>query len=129
MSIKKKLESKKFLSQLVDFVEDILVDNAVRSEKQNTPVENSQVDAGFTSDNISETTFISENDPNIRTLVRSQVNRITRETHNLVDTVADRTQNAIFASLNSFSVAGKKWAIKLLTASSAQDVVTLGTSS
>ena len=73
------------------------------SEKQNTTVENAEVEAEFRFDNIDETTFIIEKASNVQTLVRSRVNWITSEMDNVVDAVKNRTQNATLASLDSIS--------------------------
>ena len=62
---------------------------------------------------------------NMKTLERCLIERINKEVNNIVDTVEDRIQNAVFTAIDNIVAPEIELEIKSLKASSEQDVTSV----
>ena len=103
----------------------MVIGNAA-SERQETIVLNEGTnDRDFTVDTSSNNTPIIESMVNVKTLERCFNERIEKEMNNIVDTVADRIQNAILTAIDNIVAPKIELAIRSINASSGRDVTSV----
>ena len=119
---KKRQPSKRLLSQLDDFDQDMIIDNTASERQENVVVNKSTNDRGFTVSNFSNNTAVNESAVDVKTLERCFNGRIDREMSNIVDTVEDRIQNAILTAIDNIVAPKIELAIRSINASSGRDV-------
>ena len=98
---KKRQSNTRFLSQLDDFDQDMIIGNAASKRQENVVVHEGTNDRDFTVSNSSNNTADNESAVNVRTLERCFNERIDREMCNFVDTVEDRIQSAISTAIEN----------------------------
>ena len=91
----KRQSNKRFLSQLGDFDQDMIIGSAVSERQENAVVNEGTNDQVFTVSTSNNSSVINESTVNVKTLERCFNERIDREMSNIIDTVEDRIQNAI----------------------------------
>ena len=122
---KKRQSSRRLLSQLDDFDQDMIFANT-SSERQENVLDNKGTnDRDFTVSNSSNNTAVNESAVDGKTLERCFNERIDREMSNIVDTVEDRIQNAISASIDNIVAPKIGIAIRSINASSGQDITSV----
>ena len=94
-SRKKRQSSRRLLSQLDDFDQDMIIGNAVSERQENTVVNEGTNDRDFTVGTSSNNSVVNVNAMSVKTLERRFNERFDREMNNIIDTVEDRIQNAI----------------------------------
>ena len=92
----KRQSSRRFLSQLDDFDQDMIIGNTSSEGQENVMVNEGTNDQDFTVSNSGNDTAVNESAVNVKTLERCFNERIDREMSNIFDTNEDRIQNAIF---------------------------------
>ena len=97
---KKRQSNKRLLSQLDDYDRDMIIGNAVSERQENAVVKEGTNDRDFTVGTPSNDSMVNGNAMSVKTLERCFNERIDREMSNIVDTVEDRTQNAILAAID-----------------------------
>ena len=122
---KKRQSNKRFLSQLEDFDEDIMIGNAVSESQENTVVNDGTKDRDLTIDASSNNIAINESTVNVKTLKRYFNERIDREMCNIVNTVEDRIQNAILSAIDNIVAPKIELAIRSINASSGRCVTSV----
>ena len=122
---KKRQSSRRLLSQLDDFDQDMIIGNT-SSERQENVLDNKCTnDRDFTVSNSSNNTAVNESAVNVKTLERCFNERIDRAMSNIVDTVEDRIQNAILAAIDNIVAPKIELAIRSINASSGRDVTSV----
>ena len=119
---KKRQSSRRLLSQLDDFDQDMIFGNAASERQENVVVSEGINDRDFTVSNSSNNAAVNESTVNVKTLERCFNERIDREMSNIVDTVEDRIQNAILAAIENIVTPKIELAIRSINASSGRDV-------
>ena len=122
---KKRQSSKRFLSQLDDFDQDMIIGNAASKRQENVVVHEGTNDRDFTVSNSSNNTADNESAVNVRTLETCFNERIDRELSNIADTVEDRIQNAILPAIENIVAPKIELAIRSINASSGRDVTSV----
>ena len=122
---KKRQPSKRLLSQLDDFDQDMIIGNTASERQENVVVNKSTNDRGFTVSNFSNNTAVNESAVDVKTLERCFNERIDREMSNIVDTVEDRIQNAILTAIDNIVAPKIELAIRSINASSGRDVTSV----
>ena len=122
---KKRQTNKRLLSQLDDFDQDMIINNAVSERQENAVVNEGTNDRDFTVSNSSNNTAVNESAMNVKTLERCFNERIDREMSNIVDTVEDRIQNAILTAIESIVAPKIELAFRSINASSGRDVTSV----
>ena len=87
---KKKQSSRRLLSQLDDFDQDMIIGNTASERQENVVVNKGTNGRDFTVSKSSNNTAVNESMVNVKTLDRCFNERIDREMSNIVDTVEDR---------------------------------------
>ena len=121
----KRQSDRRLLSQLDDFDQDMNIGNAASTRQENIVVNEGTNDRDFTVDTSSKNTVITENVVNVKTLERCFNERINREMSNIVDTVEDRKQNAIFSAIENIVAPKIELAIRSIDASSGRNVTSV----
>ena len=98
---KKRQSSRRLLSQLDDFDQDMIIGNTSSGKRENVVNNRGNSDRDFTVSNSNNSTAVNESAVNVKTLERCFNERIDREMSNIVDTVEDRIQNAILAAIDN----------------------------
>ena len=98
---KTKQSNGRLFSQVDDFDQDIFIGNFMSKRQENATVNEDNGDQEFTVNISGSNLAANENLVNVKTLERCFIERIDRETGNIVDTVGDRIQNAIFTAIDS----------------------------
>ena len=122
---KKRQSSRRLLSQLDDFDQDMIFGNAASERQENVVVKKGTNDREFTVSTSSNNTAVNESTVNVKTLERFFNERIVREMSNIVDTVEDRIQNAILTSIDNIVALKTELAIRSINASSGRDVTSV----
>ena len=126
---KNRQPNKRLLSQLDDFEQDMVIDNAT-SERQESFVANEGTnDQDFTVGTSHTNSINNENALNVKTLERCFNERIDREMNNIVDTVEDRIQNANLIAIDNIIAPKIELAIKSVKASSGRDTTSVSANS
>ena len=120
-----KADIQRLLSQLDDFDQDMSIGNAVIESQENVVVNEGTNDRDFTVSNSSNNTAVDESAMNVKTLERCFNERIDREMNNIVDTVEDRIQNAIFTTIENIVAPKIELAIMSINASSGRDATSV----
>ena len=81
-------------------------------------VNEGKTDRDFTVGTSNNNSAINENAMNVKTLERCFNERIVRETSNIIDTVEDKIQNAIFTAIDNIVAPKIELAIRSINASS-----------
>ena len=122
---KKRQSSRRLLSQLDDFSQDMIIGNAV-SERQEIVLPNKGTnDQDFTISTSCNNTAVSESTVYVKTLERCFNERIDREMSHIIETVADRIQNAILTAIDNIVAPKIELAIRSVNASSGRDVTSV----
>ena len=132
VSIRKKRQSnKKFLSQIDDFDQDIIIilGNAARQSQENNVVNEGTNDRDFTVGTSKNNSAFNRNAMNVKTLERCFNERIDREMSNIVDTVEDRIQNAFLTASDNIVTPKIELAIRSINASSGRDATSVAANS
>ena len=119
---KKRQSSKRLLSQLEDFDQDMIIGSAASERQENVVVNEGTNDRDFTVSNSGNNASVNESTVNVKTLERCFNERIDREMNNIVDTVEDRIQNAILTAIQNIVTPKIELAIRSINASSGRDV-------
>ena len=119
---KKRQSSKRLLSQLDDFDQDVIIGNTTSERRENVVVNGGVDDQDFTGGTSNVSSIINENALNVKTLERCFNERIDREMSNIVDTVEDRIQNAVLTAIDNIVTPKIELAIRSINASSGRDV-------
>ena len=122
---KKRQSSRRLLSQLDDFDQDMIIGNAASERQENVVVNMGTNDRDFTVSTSSNNTAVNESTVNVKTLERCFNERIDREMSNIVNTVEDRIQNAILAAIDNIVAPKIELAIRSINASSGRDVTSV----
>ena len=102
VSTRKKRQSKRrFLSQLDDFDQAIILGNAARQSQKNNVVNEGTNDRDFTVGTSNYNSTINENTKKLKISERCFNKMIDREMSNIVDTVEDRIQNAFLTAIDN----------------------------
>ena len=115
---KKRQSNRRLLSQLDDFDQDVTIGNAASERLESFVVKEGTEGRDFTVGTSINKTAVNESMVNVKTLGRCFNERIDREKSNIVDTVEDRIQNAIFTSVDNFVAPKIELAIRSINASS-----------
>ena len=119
---KKRQSSKRLLSQLDDFDQDVIISNTTSERRENVVVNGGVDDQNFTGGTSNVSSIVNENALNVKTLERCFNERIDREMSNIVDTVEDRIQNAVLTAIDNIVTPKIELAIRSINASSGRDV-------
>ena len=122
---KKRQSSRRLLSQLDDFDQDMIIGNAASERQENVVVNKGTNDRDFTVSTSSNNTAVNESTVNVKTLEKCFNERIDREMSNIVDTVEDRIQNAILTAIDNVVAPKIELAIRSINASSGRDVTSV----
>ena len=122
---KRSQSNKRFLSQLDDFDQDVVIGTAARERQENIVVNESTNDQNFTTGTSSSNMAINESTVNVKTLERCFNERIDREMNNIVDAVEDRIQKAILTAIDNIIAPKIELAIRSINASSGRDVTSV----
>ena len=115
---KKKQSNKRLLSQIDDFDQDTIIDNATSARQENIVVNEDTNDRDFTVSTSSNNITVNESTVNVKTLERCFNERIDREMNNNIDTVEDRIQNAILTAIDNIVATKIDLAIRSINTSS-----------
>ena len=126
---KKRQSNKRFLSQLGDFDQDMIIGNTVSEKQENTMVDEGTNDRDFTVGASNNNSAIDENAMNVKALKRCFNEKIDKEVNIIVDTVEDRIQNANLTAIDKFFAPKIELAIRSINASSGQDVTSVAANS
>ena len=119
---KKRQSSKRLLSQLDDFDQDVITGNTTSERRENVVVNGGVDDQDFTGGTSNVSSIVNENALNVKTLEGCFNERIDREMSNIVDTVEDRIQNAVLTAIDNIVTPKIELAIRSINASSGRDV-------
>ena len=122
---KKRQSSKRLLSQLDDFDQDVIIGNTTSERRENVVVNEGVDDQNFTGSTSNISSIVKENALNVKTLERCFNERIDREMSSIVDTVEDRIQNAILVAIDNIIAPKIELAIRSINASSGRDVTSV----
>ena len=126
---KKRQSSKRLLSQLDDFDQDMIIGNAVSERRENAVVNEGTNDRDFTVGTSNNDSVVNGNAMSVKTLERCFNERIDKEMSNIVDTVEDRIQNAILTAIENIVAPKIELAIRSINASSGRDATSVSTNS
>ena len=119
---KKRQSSKRLLSQLGDFDQDVIIGNTTSERRESVVVNGGVDDQDFTGGTSNVSSIVNENALNVKTLERCFNERIDREMSNIVDTVEDRIENAVLTAIDNIVTPKIELAIRSINASSGRDV-------
>ena len=122
---KKRQSNRRLLSQLDDFDQDMVVDNAASERQENIVVNEGTNDRDFTVGTSSNSIAKIDDTVNVKTLERCFNERIDKEMCSIVDTAEDRTQNAILTAIDYIVAPKIELAIRSINASSGRDVTSV----
>ena len=126
---KKRQSNKRFLGQLDDFYQDMIIGTAVSERQENAVVNESTNDRDFTVGTSSNNSVVNGNAMSVKTLERCFNEKIDREMSNIFDTVEDRIQNAILTVIDNIVAPKIELAIRSINASSGRDVTSVSANS
>ena len=126
---KKRQSNRRLLSQLDDFDQDMIIGNAASEWQENTVVNGSTDDRDFTVGTTNNDSVVNGNAMSVKTSERCFNERIDREMSNIVDTVEDRIQNAIWTAIESIVAPKIELAIRSINASSGRDATSVSANS
>ena len=126
---KKRQSSKRLLSQLDDFDQDMIIGNTVSESQGNDVVNEGTNDRDFTIGTSNNVLVINGNAKSMKTLERCFNERIHREMNNIVDTVEDSIQKAILTAIENIVAPKIELAIRSINASSGRDATSVSANS
>ena len=126
---KKRQSSKRLLSQLDDFDQDMIIGNVVSERLESVVVNEGTNDRDFTVGTCNNDSVINGNAMGMKTLEKCFNERIDREMNNIVDTVEDRIQNAILTAVENIVAPKIELAIRSIYASSGRDATSVSANS
>ena len=121
----KRQSSRRLLSQLDDFDQDMIIGNTSSEGQENVVVFEGTNDQDFTVSNSGNSTAVKKSAVNVKTLERCFNESIVREMSEIVDTVEDRIQNAILAAIDNIVLPKIELSIRSINASSGRDVTSV----
>ena len=119
---KKRQSSRRLLSQLGDFDEDMIIGNAASERQENVVVNEGTNDQDFTVSNSCKNATVDESTVKVKTLESCFSERIDREMNNIVDTVEDKIQNAMLTAIENIVTPKNELAVRSINASSGRDM-------
>ena len=122
---KERQSNKKFLNQVDDFDQDMIIGNAASVRQENIVVNEGTNDRDFTVGTSSNNKAFNENVVNVKTMERCFNKRIDREIDNFVDIVEERIQNAFLTAIDNIVAPKIELAIRSINASSGRDVTSV----
>ena len=122
---KKRQSSRRLLSQLDDFDQDMIIGNAASERQEYTVVDGGTNDREFTVGTSSNNSVVNGNALSVKSLERCFNGRIDREMSNTIDTVEDRLQNAILTAIDNIFAPKIELAIRSKNASYGRDVTSV----
>ena len=126
---KKRQSSKRLLSHLDDFDQDMIIGNTVSESQENAVVNEGTNDRDFTVGTSNNDSVINGNAMSMKTLERCSNERIDREMNNIIDTVEDKIQNAILPAIENIVAPKIELAIRSINASSGRDATSVSANS
>ena len=126
---KKKQSSRRLLSQLDDFDQDMIIGNAVSERQEDTVVNEDTNDQDFAVGTSNDSSIVNGNAVSVKTLERCFNERIDREMNNIVDIVEDWIQNAILTAIDNIVAPKIELAIRSINASVGRGVTSVSASS
>ena len=126
---KKRQSSKRLLSQLDDFDQNMIIGNVVSERQESVVVNEGTNNRDFTVGTSNNDSVIKGNAMGMKTLERCFNERIDREMNNIVDTVEDRIQNAILTAIENIVAPKIELAIRSINASSGRDATSVSANS
>ena len=126
---KKRQSSRRLLSQLDDFDQDMIIGNTSSAGEGNVVVNEVTNDRDFTVGTSNNDSVVNGNAISVKTLERCFNERIDREMNNIVDTVEDRIQNAILTAIENIVAPKIELAIRSINASSGRDTTSVSENS
>ena len=118
---KKRQSNRRFLSQLDDFDQNMVIGNADSERQENIVVNEGSNNPDFTVSTSRNNIATNENTVDVKTLERCFNERIDREMNNIIDTVEDRIQNAILTAIDNVVAPKIELAIRSINSSSGRD--------
>ena len=115
---KKRQSDKSLLSQLDDFDRSNVIGNTMSDRQESVTVNEGTVNQKFTVNNSGSNSVANENLVKVKTFERCFNEKIDGEMGNIVDTVKDRTQNAILTAFDTFITPKNEFEIRIIHASS-----------
>ena len=122
---KKRQSTRRLLSQLNDFDQDLIIGNTMSERQGIAPVDEGTVDQDITVGNSDSNPAVNKNLVNVKTLERCFNEKIDREMGNIVDTIEQRIQNAILTGIDSIITPEIELAIRSVKAYSGQDATSV----
>ena len=123
---RKKIQSKRrLLSQLGGFDQDVIIGSTASERQEKIIVNEGNGDRHFTVGICSKNSVTNENAVNVKTLERCFDKSIDREKSNNVDTVEERTKNAILTAIDNIVAPKLEPAIRSINASSEQNATSV----
>ena len=126
---KKRESSRRLLSQLDDFDQDMIIGNAVSERQENAVVDEGTNDRDFTVGTSNNSSVVNGNAMSVKSWERCFNERIVREMSNIVDTVEDRIQNEILTAIDSIVAPKIELANRSKNASSGRDAASVSANS
>ena len=126
---KKRQSSRRVLSQLDDFDQDMIIANTSSAREENVVVNDGTDDRDFTVGTSNNDPVVNGNAISVKTLEWCFNERIDREMNNIVDTVEDRIQNAFLTAIENIVAPKIELAIKSINASSGRDTTSVSANS
>ena len=126
---KKRQSNRRFLSQLKDFDQDMIIGNAASERRESTVVNEGTNDRDFTVGTSNNDSLVNGSAMSMNTLERCFNERIDREMNNIIDTVEDRIQNAILTAIDNIVAPKIELAIRSKNASSGRDLTSVSANS
>ena len=126
---KKRQSNKRFLSQLDDFDQDMIIGSAASERQKNVVVKEGTNDQDFTVGTSNVSSIVGENALSVRILEKCFNERIDREMNNIFETVEDRIQNAILTAIDNIVAPKIELAIRSMNTTSGQDVTSVSANS
>ena len=122
---KKRQSNRRFLSQLDDFDQDMIICNTASERQENIVVNEGTNDQDFTVSTSSNNIAVNESSANVKTLERSFNEKTDREMSNIIDTVENRIQNATLTAIDNIVAPKIELAIRSTYASSGRDATSV----
>ena len=126
---KRRQSTKRLLSQLNEFDQDMIVGNAASGRQENTVVNEGIDDRDFTVGTSNNDSVANGNAMSVKTLERCFNEKIDREMSITIDTVEDRIQNAILTAIENIVAPKIELAIRSINASSGRDATSVSANS
>ena len=122
---KRKQSNRSLPSQLDDFDQVIVIGNNASERQGKILVDESTNDREFAVSTSSINITVNESTANVKTLERCFNERIDKEMNNIVDTVADKKQNAFLTAIDNIIAPKIELAIRSINASSGRDMTSV----